>query len=66
MRMIERIVLHASAVLFAAVGLDAAAQKPPKVHRVAFIATISSVSDLITSNPAARGFARGMRDRGYV
>ena len=66
MRMIERIVLHASTVLFVAGVLDAAAQKPPKVHRVAFIATISSVSDLITSNPASRGFARGMRDRGYV
>ncbi len=64
--MIRRIVLQASMVVLAAVALDTAAQAPRKVHRVAFIATTSPVSELTTTNPASQGFARGMRDRGYV
>lgn len=65
--MIDRIVLNASAMMLAAAaGLDAAAQAPAKVRRVAFIATTSPVSELRTSNPASQGFVRGMRDRGYV
>jgi putative ABC transport system substrate-binding protein len=44
----------------------AAAQQPQKMHRVGFIASTSPVSELITVNPAARAFARGMRELGYI
>jgi putative ABC transport system substrate-binding protein len=54
------------ALLLAAVTLAAHAQPAPKVHRVAFVASTSPVSELLTFNPAARGFADGLRERGYV
>jgi putative ABC transport system substrate-binding protein len=47
----------------------ASAQQPPKMHRVAFVASTSPVSELIGANPinpAARGFLRGLRSLGYV
>lgn len=64
--MIKGILLHVSAMLLIAGGIDAAAQNPAKVHRVGFIASTSPVSELLTVNPAARGFARGMRELGYL
>ena len=63
--MIKGILLHVSAMLLIAGG-DAAAQNPAKVHRVGFIASTSPVSELLTVNPAARGFARGLRELGYI
>jgi len=45
------------------------AQQSAKVHRVAFIASTSPVSELIGAdpiNPAARAFVHGLRDFGYI
>ena len=47
----------------------ASAQQPPKMHRVAFVASTSPVSELIGANPinlAARAFLHGLRSLGYV
>ena len=49
--------------------IGAQAQQPTKVHRVAFIATNSPVSQLAGAdpiNPGARGLVQGMRALGYV
>ena len=45
------------------------AQQPAKMYRVGFIAVRSPVSDLVgvdPINPAARGFAHGLRALGYI
>lgn len=64
--MIRSLVVPASAIVLAVLGLGAAAQAPSKLYRVAFIATTSPVSELKTTNPASQGFARGMRELGYI
>jgi putative tryptophan/tyrosine transport system substrate-binding protein len=55
-----------AALALVALSLAAQAQSAAKVPRVGFVATTSPVSELLTFNPAARGFAQGMRDKGYV
>lgn len=64
--MIRRLVLVWFWVALAGATLEANAQKGDKVHSVGFIATTSPVTELLTSNPAARGFAQGMRELGYT
>ena len=57
-----------AAVLLGTACASAYAQKG-KVHRVAFIAALSPISDLKGPepiNPSARSFVRGLRDLGYV
>jgi putative ABC transport system substrate-binding protein len=46
----------------------ASTQQPSKMHRVAFVASTSPISELIGANPnlAARAFLHGLRSLGYV
>ena len=55
-------------IALVACAVPVQAQKA-KVHRVAFIAAVTPVSELSGAdpvNPAARAFVHGLRDRGYV
>ena len=57
--------VHAVIALLA-VSPVAQAQQSQRLHRVGFIASTSPVSELLTVNPAARAFARGMLELGYI
>lgn len=58
--------MRVAAFALAAATFAAAAQPVNKLPRVGFIASTSPVSELVTFNPAARGFARGMAELGYT
>lgn len=53
-------------VALVSVPAAARAQHAAKMKRVAFVATTSPITELLSFNPASRGFARGMRELGYV
>jgi putative ABC transport system substrate-binding protein len=68
LRSARRACLLVAVLIGAAFATPVSAQKG-KVHRVAFIAGLSPVSDLKGPdpiNPAARAFVHGLRDLGYV
>jgi putative ABC transport system substrate-binding protein len=54
------------ALVIAGACVCASAQPSQTMRRVGFIASTSPVSELLTTNPASRAFALGMRELGYV
>lgn len=59
-------VCASSLMLLCAASLAASAQPAQKVHRIGFIASTSSISEMRTVNPATRAFVQGLRELGYV
>jgi hypothetical protein len=53
-------------MLLSAVSLAASAQPAQKAHRIGFIASTSSISEMRTVNPATTAFVQGLRELGYV
>jgi len=61
-----RSVCACSLMLLSAVSLAASAQPAQKAHRIGFIASTSSISEMRTVNPATTAFVQGLRELGYV